>query len=76
MCEYWIQIDKVSKTDSDSGSYHNATHSENNQHDLPKNSFSRLGPNWGKKSFALLLRESFSVYTILTSPLQMNALYH
>ena len=36
-----FKIDKVSEIDSDSGSYHNVTHSENSQNDLPKNSFIR-----------------------------------
>ena len=44
-----FEIDKVSKTNSDSSSYHNVTYSKNNQNDLPKNSFFKLDPNWGKK---------------------------
>ena len=36
-----FEIDKISKTDSGSSSYHNVTHSENNQNNLPKNPFFR-----------------------------------
>ena len=34
-----FEIDEVSKPDSDNSSNHNVKHSENNQDDLPKNSF-------------------------------------
>ena len=61
-----FEIDKVSKTNSDSSSYHNVTYSKNNQNDLPKNSSFKLDPNWDKKkSLALLFRERITVYTIL-----------
>ena len=44
-----FEIDEVSKPDSDNSSNHNVKHSENNQDDLPKNSFFWLHPNWSKK---------------------------
>ena len=47
--DFEFEIDEVSKTDSNNSSYHNVTHSKNNQNDLPTKSFFRLDPNWGKR---------------------------
>ena len=44
-----LEIDEVSKTGSNNSSYRNATHSENNQNDLPTKSLSRLDSSWGKR---------------------------
>ena len=62
-----FEIDKISRTDSDSSSYHNVTHSENNQNNLPKNSFFRLDPNWGKRKLCLTLsRKSSTQFSNIT----------
>ena len=54
-----FEIDKISKTDSDSSSYHNVTHSENNQNDLLKNLFFQLGQNWFKKALPYSFEKVF-----------------